>query len=661
MKRLAIKVLISLLFIPISIFAKEKSDDPIIVTIDNQKITKSEFLRVYSKNNNQGNTDIKSYKEYMDMFVNYKLKVIEAEHEGYDTVASFRNEFKGYRNQLAKPYLIDNNVNEQLLKEAYSRLMQDVHARTIIIKIHGYGMPADTLNAYNRAIEARNLLLKGEPWDSVALKFSADPNVKKYWGDVKYFTVFQMKYPFESAAYNLKINEYSMPFQIQNAYYIVQTLDKRPSRGIINAEHIMVAFPENATPNSIDSAHKKIMEIYAKLKAGEKFEDLAEKYSDDRRSAKKGGDLGWFSNGQMVPEFEDAAFALQHNGDYSEPIRTAFGWHIIKRLDHKFYPPFDSVQNNIKESIKQKVQNDDRSKLAEYAVINRVKKEIGFKDNPSTIYLLQPFLDSTVFIDKWNPEKAKSVFNEKLFKLEKNEITLKDFADYIAVSHKFRKPIPFDYFLYNQYQDFVIDKVREFQDSRLADLYPEFKYLVQEYHDGILLFNLMDKKVWSEAAKDTVGLEKYYNDHKDTYKWGERVNALVITSTDKDKIDQAYKFANDYLKGTIKSKDILIKVCNGDTIKPCINITETAFEKGDNTLLDSIGWNTGVSSIISNAGKYGFFVKKDKLAPEQKQFKDVKGTCIADYQGYLEQKFLDELHKKYKVEINEKVLNSLKN
>ncbi len=655
MKKIVFKSIFLVLLIPFNLFSRSKSNDPIILTVDNQNVTKSEFLRIYHKNNSQIANDHKSISEYMDMFVNYKLKVIEAEHLGMDTVKSFLKEFNSYRDQLSKPYLTDTITENRLMHEAYNRMKEDVEFRQIFIRVSQNASPADTLIAYKKAYDIREKLIKGETWDSLVPKYSDDQFSKNKKGNMGYISAFQVWYPIEHAVYGLKLNEISLPVRSRNGYHILQLLDSRPSRGELKVAHIMVAFPENSSTAAIDSARNKINEIYKRIQAGENFADLAKKYSDDRRSAGIGGELDWFGNGQMIPEFENAAFALGKDGEISEPIRTTFGYHIIKRISHREISSYD----NLKDQIKQKFLRDERSKMGQYALISKVKNEIGFKDDQEKINLLLPMLDSSIFKGKWNDSKANDLKTSTLFKLANKSYSVKDFADYIVLVQHARKAIPYKMLIDEVYKEYVNNKILEFEKSRLEEKYPDFRYLVQEYHDGILLFNLMEDKIWTQAAKDSIGLEKYYQEHKEQYKWGERVRALVVTSTNKSLTDEAYKLAEDYKLGKIKAKDILAKVCKGDSAKSCINVMDSLFEKGDNIILDSIGWNVGISKIILKDGKFGFFVKKALVAPEQKSMQEVKGICIADYQAYLEKLYLAELHKKYKVVINEKLLNSI--
>ena len=653
MRILALKCIVLILILPLTVFANKKANDPIVVSINNQNITKSEFLRIYNKNNSQNTRDSKSINDYMGLFVNYKLKVIEAEHLKLDSVPAFLNEFKKYCTQLAQPYLTDSATEQKILHEAYNNMLKEVHAKHIFIKLQTYADPKDTLIAYNKAMEVRALLLKGVPFDSVAFKYSDDRNVKTNKGDLGYITAFQIIYPVEKAIFNLSKNEISQPTRSNFGYHIVQMIESRPTRGEIKVAHIMTMFPQISKKQTIDSAHIKIQEYYNKLIAGQKFEDIARQYSDDKRTGEKGGELNWFTSGQMVPEFEEASFAITKDGDYSAPIKTSYGWHIIKRLGLRPIAPFESI----KDDIKQKFVKDDRSKMPEQAFINKIKKETKTKEYTEKLKLLYPLLDSSLFRGRWKSSKAASLSKEPLLVIGKTSYSIKDFADYLANSTQFKTPVYFEYVVNAVYKEFANTKVIEYEKGRLEIKHPEYKFLVQEYHDGILLFNLMEQKIWNKAASDTLGLEKYYNEHKNLYNWGNRLEALKISSTNKTTLNKAFSLCNADTK--INSVELTNKTCNKDSIKECIKVTDLLIEKGDSPIIDSIGWNVGTTQIFENNGEYSFYLKKGIRNPEQKLLKEAKGAVISDYQTYLENEYISELKKKYKVNINQKELESL--
>jgi peptidyl-prolyl cis-trans isomerase SurA len=486
----------------ISITALAQNDQTILV-IDGKNISKAEFENVYKKNNGKEvATDKKSLNEYMDLFINFKLKVKEAEVMGLDTVSAFKQELGGYRKQLAAPYLTDKNVNEGLITEAYERMKTEVRGSHILVKCAEDALPKDTLIAYNKITEYRKRAVKGEDFAKLAVESAkdGDPSATDNKGDLGYFTSLQMVYPFENAAFNTKVGEVSQIVRTRFGYHIMKIVDKRPNQGEMLVSHIMVRLKKEMTGLDSINAKKKIEEIYAKVKAGEKFNELAKQYSEDKQSAEKGGELSWFSAGKMpVVEFENKAFALKNNGDYSEPFMTKYGWHIVKRMDKKDLPaPFETV----KAEIKQKVNKDSRSQAGRSALIARVKKENNFKENKVMVKKVATFpaltefeavIDSSYFLGKWKAEKA-SALTKEMFSLGDKKYTQTDFAKFLETRQTRRVVSDKKFTLEQQYKNFVEESAVAYEESKLESKYPEFKALMQEYRDGILLLNLLIEK-----------------------------------------------------------------------------------------------------------------------------------------------------------------------
>jgi peptidyl-prolyl cis-trans isomerase SurA len=455
-----------------------KAPDPVLMTIGNSPVTLSEFESVYSKNRGKDDSkDPKALDNYLDLFVTFKMKVKEAEESGLDTSSAFKTELSGYRKQLAQPYLTDKDVNEQLLTEAYDRMKFDVHARHILVKLDENALPKDTIEAYNRAILIRNYLL-GKPVSAAMLaeydalvkknllgkgatkkdsteatqrintlkglsqaiavaapadKFGAaakatsdDPSAKENGGDLGYFTSMQMVYPFECAAYTTKPGEISMPVRTRFGYHIVKVEDKRTARGEILVGHIMVNAKSGIPAQDSINAKNKVDEIYAKLKKGEKFEDLAAQFSDDKSTGRKGGELPWFGSYRMPLEFETASFALANNGDYTAPVKTRFGWHIIKRIDRRGVAKFEDIRNE----LKAKIAKDSRSNKGRESLIAKLKTEYKFKEVPKMKEAFVPLIDTTYFQGKWSVSKAEKL-NAPMFYLDGKAYTQSDFAKYL--------------------------------------------------------------------------------------------------------------------------------------------------------------------------------------------------------------------------------------
>jgi peptidyl-prolyl cis-trans isomerase SurA len=293
-----------------------------VIEVNNKKITKQEFLQIYLKNNQNPKFDKASIDEYLELFKKFKLKVLEAESLGYDTIPKLKKELQGYRKSLSAPYLIDKQENLKVVEEAYKRLQKEVKASHILIRLDEIASPEDTLKAYARIIAIKQRIENGEDFTKIAKEVSEDPSVQTNGGDLGYFTAFQMVFPFEEAAYNTPVGQLSTIIRTRFGYHLLKIFDQRSARGIMKAAHIMVAVKRDGNKSDLDVAKKKIDEIYAKLIAGEKFEDLASNFSDDPGSSEKGGKLPEFGSGtttRMVPEFEEAAFQLNKDGDFSLP------------------------------------------------------------------------------------------------------------------------------------------------------------------------------------------------------------------------------------------------------------------------------------------------------------------------------------------------------
>ncbi len=649
----------ALSFISITALAQ---NDPTILVIDGKNISKAEFENVYKKNNGKEVvTDKKSLNEYMDLFINFKLKVKEAEVMGLDTVSAFKQELGGYRKQLAAPYLTDKNVNEGLISEAYERMKTEVRGSHILVKCAEDALPKDTLIAYNKITEYRKRTVKGEDFAKLAVESAkdGDPSATDNKGDLGYFTSLQMVYPFENAAFNTKVGEVSQIVRTRFGYHIIKIVDKRPNQGEMLVSHIMVRLKKEMSSADSANAKKKIEEIFAKVKAGEKFDELAKQYSEDKQSAEKGGELNWFSAGKMpVVEFENKAFALKSKGDVSEPFMTKYGWHIVKLMDKKDLPaPFETV----KAEIKQKVNKDSRSQAGRSALIASVKKENNFKENKTVVKKVVSFpaltefeavIDSSYFQGKWKADKAAKLTKE-MFSLGYKKYTQTDFAVFLETRQTKRAISDKKYTLDQQYKAFVEESAVAFEESKLESKYPEFKALMQEYRDGILLFELTDRKVWSKAVKDTTGLKEYYEKNKNNYLWDERADVTTYKCADE-------KIAKEVRKMLSKKKTEkeILDVINK---KSQLNLaTETVmYVKGENKMIDD-NWKEGVSADIKKDDKVVIIVVNKVLPKTPKLLNEAKGMVTADYQNFLEKDWLSNIRNNHTIEVKEEVLNSVK-
>lgn len=630
----------------------QKGKNPVVMTIDGKQITKDEFLRVYLKNNDNPKYDKESLDEYAVLFKNFKLKVAEAEDLKYDTLPALKRELQGHVEQLAKPYLIDSSKTTALVKEAYDRLKSEISASHILINLAKDAAPEDTLKAYNRAMKVRERILKGESFEDVAAISSDDPSAKSNKGELGFFTAFQMVYPFETAAYNLKKDEISMPVRSNYGYHIIKANDKREARGTITTAHIMVAFSKNPLRSELEAAELKINEVYEQLEKGKSFSKLASLYSDDPGSKNQGGKLPSFgsgSNQRMIAPFEDAAFALKNDGDYSKPFKTDFGYHIVKRLDYK---PLGSF-NELEAEIKQKINGSDRGSLSEKTFIQKLKVENKYKNKTKKNFKwLEENIDSTVFSKTWEAPAVKN--NKWLFQYHKQKYYMDDFLSFIE-NKKFKTKMPINTMINQYYTEWESKKIMEDEKSRLVDKYPDYKALLQEYHDGVLLYEIMKDKVWDKAIKDTTGLKNFYEENISKYQWTDRADANIFSSTKREMVEEAKMLS---AIDTLSTSDILSKV----NAESQLNLSVESGKYTVNGELDKLSktpFKKGANEIFEADGKFYYVHVKELLPAGPKMLHEARGEIIQDYQKHLENNWIKDLNKKYPVVINKDILYSI--
>lgn len=657
---------LALAIMPATLFAQSWKSKT-MMTIGDRNVSADEFMGIYEKNNVTGEViDKKSVDEYLDLFVNFKLKVIEAESLGMDTLPKFVKELNGYREQLAKPYFSNDEATDLLVEEAYERMKWDLNASHILVKCDAHAIPADTLAAYNKAMKIRERIMKGEDFNDLAVELSDDPSARDHKeipgkqraykgnrGNLGYFTAFDMVYPFESGAYNTQEGEVSMPIRSNFGYHIIKVNSKTPAFGIIKAAHIFLSVDENDPTKTDSLVHEKINNIYKEIEEdGSNWHVIVRKYTEDKGSIINNGMLTPFKVSQIVPEFIGALKELKEN-EISEPIKTSYGYHIVKFISASGINDFE----NEKDNITKRVEKDMRAKVSEEAVLKRLMKENKFKENVKVkdnfIATIDSSLNDAAFV--LNP----SVDVDKvLFKLNKDSFTIQDFVNYINENQRkepFLSPAAFAYSLYDK---FVRKTIFDYEDSHLEMKYPDFKVLVNEYHDGILLFDLMENEVWNKASKDTTGLQNYYEEHKGEYMWRDRVKTIVITTTKPELVDTLNILVNEGL-----TADSIYRITKADKKFSGVTVKVTHFQRNDNDDIDAMDWVVGTVSVVPSTVDNTTKIYKiiDVREPEPKTYKEVKGIITSAYQSQIEEQWLKELEAKYPVVLNETIINKVRN
>lgn len=486
---------ICILFLAINVYSQ---DSKTLITINKEKISVADFKRVYEKNLDAiDNEEAKDVTKNLDLYINYLLKVKEAYKIKLDTLPSYKREIATYKNQLAAPYLQDTSFIADLVKDIYFRTKNEVKAKHILIRTSKDAMPKDTLVAYNKILDIRNRIVNGESFEKLAVETSEDRSAK---GDAKrgipgnkgnlgYFKAFQMVSSFEDVAFATKVGDVSMPFRSQYGYHILKVDDLRPSKGEIEAAHILIKDTTNASKIKID-------EVYNRLQNNESFEKLANLFSDDIGSKARGGKLNRFGTGRMVKEFEDAAFSLKNVGDYSKPFKTRFGWHIVKLLRKHPIKSFAEMETELRKKIKR----SSRMQMSEKAIINKLKATYKIVEN----------------------EKAKQILNQKnirslskdslqntILSINDKKITQEKFVDY--TKNRRHKPI---FVLFEMFKE---KEILAYYKENLIKTEPEYANTLKEYEDGLLLFELMQQKIWNKSSKDSLGLKSYFDKNKANY------------------------------------------------------------------------------------------------------------------------------------------------
>lgn len=629
-----------------SLFAQ--ASDPVLMTINGKPVLKSEFEYIYNKNNTNNSLDKKTLDEYVDLFVNFKLKVEEALSQGIDSTSSFVNELSGYRSQLTKPYLTDSKIDEALLHEAYDRSKEDIDVSHILVRLEPNASPADTLKAWNSINAVSKRLLK-EEFSKLALEVSEDQSAKENSGHIGWISTFRTVYPFETMAYNTAVGTYSKPIRTIFGYHIVKVHARRNTMGEVLVSHIMI-FSSKEDKAQTTKAKTTIDSIYTRVMAGDDFGTLAKNHSDDKSSSVKNGELPWFGTGRMVPEFETAAFALKNVGDVSMPIQSAYGWHILKLVDKKGIGSFDELKGDLERNVKR----DDRANLGQKAFVAKLRSEYAYKMNPVAIQELTKLSIGRNAIDSFfiaNLEKS----NTTLFGFADKVYTLKVFANFlknnIASENKALSSILDEKI--NAFSDF---ELLAYEDKQLEKKYPDFRFLMQEYHDGILLFEVSNKEVWDKASKDTQGLSDYFNQHKTDYTWEKpHYKGRVILCKDKETLKAAKSIVQ---KAHNDSVDKYLRTRLNDSIQ-YVKIDKGLYVQGENKAVDKYAFKTKEKFEPSKDYPYVFVTGKMlKNIPED--YTDVRGLVTADYQEFLEKEWIKALRSKYSVSVDLNILKTVK-
>lgn len=626
----------------------------VLFTIDNHKFFTDEFVRVYNKNLDLVKDDSqKNLDNYLELFIGYKLKVEKANKIGLQNSVNYQNELKSYRTQLSKNYLSDSKVTNELVQEAYDRMKQEIRASHILVLVDESAAPEDTLKAYQKILDIKKRIDSGEDFIKVAQQFSEDPSVKENNGDLGYFSSFRMVYPFENAAFSTQVGQLSKPFRTRFGYHLVKVVDKRMNRGEVSVAHIMILKPANPEIKTEDKSKQTIEDIYKKIQQGESFESLAQQFSEDKSSASKGGVLQRFGSGQLSSEeFESVAFSLQNKDEISQPFQTQFGWHIVKLIDKH---PLQSLAE-MKSDLEDKVRKDERSLLITNSLAKKLRVKYSFSKEQKMISAVKKVVNDDFYAQTWEvPSNVKDNPSEILVINKSKKVSSLQFLNFIYSQQKAKLKIkPVAKLVDELFEKFIDEQLTAYYNENLENEFPEFKHVMDEYRDGLLLFDLMDKEIWTRAKTDTTGIFTYFKNNQINYQWKKRFEVDIFSSTDKSVIEKTQQFLK---KG--KTLDFIKEKLNKDG-KVNIMVKSGLFEEDYDILPYYPNASKGVTSIVSKDNYYFVLNVKEVKEAGNKDFTDCKGKVISDYQQFLESNWVNELRKEFEVKINQDVFNKVK-
>lgn len=617
-----------------------------LFTVADQSVTVGEFMAVFNKNKGIGHDiDPKSPREYLQLYGQFKQKVALAESMGKDTLAQFQREYNGYYRQLLKPYMSDRKSDEKLLQETYARMQTDVRASHIMFDLPENALPADTAKVYKQLMVIKNRLNRGEPFEVLAEHVSSDSYSAARGGDLGWFNVFAMVYDFESACYQANEGEVVGPIRSQFGYHLIKVTGRRPARYQVEVAHIFMPATDD---ESAAEARPTMQEVHQKLLDGEHFGFMARKYSKDITSTTKGGTLKPFGLNEMLPAFEDAAFGLENDGDFTAPIRSSMGWHIIQRLSRSEVPALARVQGQ----LKTKIRRDDRSMASQKAYIARLRKDYHLKVHGRALNAVMDAMEQGKLTD--GMRKVTLSFDGLNGKVTLSQAEFAELAGR-ALQKGLTKEL-----VYGQLDPVIAGLMTEEAEKRLPIENDAFRYLAQEYREGILVFDLMREQVW-DYALDSTRLQDFFHENQANYQWADRYSGTLFTLDKEGMAKQAVKMLNrgtptEKVMRVLQAKDALAVV--SDDYENLEVGQSTASEKAA-IFLSHAALGQSVTGPVQQGKGWVVATTVASQPAGPKALDECKGKVVADLQAAREANWLDSLNRDFPVSVKESTWKSL--
>lgn len=607
-------------------------------------VSKEEFLNAYNKNKSTDAEREKSIREYVKLYANFKMKVKEAYDMKLDTTDQYKGDVLNFRRQIAENYLIDESMMARMMQEAFDRSQHDLHVIRYSVTMEEGASASDTLQRYNAIQSLHKLLASGKAPEANQI----DPSITV--SDMGYITAFSIPYAYENMVYALKEGETTKPYRSKRSWNIFKLEKKRTGAGKWKIAQILLTMPSDADASLVKRIQRKADSIHSILKQGGDFAGQARQCSDDKLTYLNGGELPEFGTGKYDPSFESHVLALEKDGDISTPFATSFGFHILKRISHTPIPT-DSKDETFQYELKQKIMQDDRIRLAKESFSQDVIRRIGLKAtrNVKNEDLLR-FADTVILkFKETTPEKNTAISNKIIFTHQKGNVTGEDWLRFV-LEYKNNPELykmESNEQLWSLYQTYVPLEVYK---QQLEAFNSTFAFQMQEFKEGNLLFEIMEKRIWSKASEDSVGLLKHYESNKQNYRWNASADMIVVNAV----TEELAAAAKSELERGVNWRELL--EANQGEIQADSGRFELAQVNGDST-----AFPLSYGKITSHSDGTAGFIYYIKFYPnnDQRKFEDAKGLVINEYQSVLEKRWIEELNTKYPVKINEAVLKEI--
>lgn len=638
-------LILSLSTSPFLAVAQEKKD--VLVVVGTISIDKEEFLQLMAKERETegpaNSLTRKEFEENFESFLTYKLKVIEAESIKLDQLEEFNLEFSSIKESLIAPYLIKNSIEEGEVKKVYARLQEIVRAKHILFQFPPNPKKEDSIAVLQLALKVKAELENGGDFGALATNYSDDPSAKINKGDLGYFTGLQMVQQFEEAAYTLPVGSISDPILTDFGYHIIQVSGRQANPGEVQVSHILVRF-DSENPSQEENARRKISDIYAEIqKENTIWEEIVQTYSEDLATKSGGGMLPWFGVGTMIPEFEMAGFSLTEVGEVSPPIKTPYGYHILRLEGKRGLQPYEELE----QSIRSKILRNSKTGMIQSQVIAIQKSRYGFQENEVGISTVAGTVNATDIISFGTAIQEKNLGSTELFKANNSSYTVGDLVNFMQSREVTPKGIGnfFELWL----AKFIEVTLAKTEEADLEKNNKAFQMLLKEYRDGILLFSLTNQEVWQKGLNDTVGQQAFFEKNSQNYQWKSRVQAYLAKVNDASKLEIARKFLQN--KGFDTTSFAAFEADYRSNYPDAYATESGTFEYESHPILSKVDLTKPYQELVIDGISYVLVLGKI-YPPGPRKFEEARGMIIRDYQKFLDQSLTQRLKEKYPIQIN---------